>query len=195
MQTDWNEPFTRFAALFEQAKQLQQKDPNACTLATVDESGRPSSRVVLLKDFDPRGFTVFTNYESRKGRELLGQKVAALCFYWPSLDQQVRIEGRAQKVSAAESDAYFATRARVSQLGAWASMQSRPLDDRRTLEERLADVTAKFEGNPVPRPPHWGGFRIAPDRVEFWKSGENRLHDRVQYEKQGSGWATSALYP
>ena len=195
MQTDWNEPFTRFAALFELAKQAQAKDPNAVTLSTVDARGRPSTRVVLMKDFDSRGFVIFTNYQSRKGQELLAQKFAALCFYWPSLDQQVRIEGSAQKVPAEDSDAYFATRARESQLGAWASLQSQPLDSRQTLENRLADYGKQFEGRAVPRPPHWGGFRIAPERIEFWTAEKNRLHDRVLYEKHGQSWAASALFP
>jgi pyridoxamine 5'-phosphate oxidase len=195
MNTDWNEPFARFAALYELAKQRQPKDPNAVTLATVDATGRPSARVVLLKGFDSKGFVIFTNYQSRKGQELLGQKVAALCFYWPSLDQQVRVEGAVETVSTPESDAYFASRARLSQLGAWASIQSQPLDDRHTLEQRLADFTARYEGQPVPRPPHWGGFRILPERVEFWASRENRLHERVAYVKAGTGWSTTALYP
>ena len=150
MPTDWNEPFARFTELFELAKQAQPKDPNAATLATVDAKGLPSARVVLMKGVDARGFVVFTNYESRKGRELTGQKVAALCFYWPSLDRQVRIEGTVEKVTAAESDEYFATRARVSQLGAWASLQSQPLDDRKTLEQRVAEFDAKFAGKSVP---------------------------------------------
>lgn len=191
---DWNEPFTRFAALFAEAQQAQPKDPNAVTLATVDARGRPSARVVLMKGFDAQGFVVFTNYESRKGRELTGQKVAALCFYWPALEQQVRVEGTVDRVSAEESDAYFDTRARVSQLGAWASLQSQPLDARKTLEARLAQLDAQYPGA-VPRPPHWGGFRLKPDRIEFWKSGENRLHERWVYEKQGDGWSTGALFP
>ncbi len=195
MITDWNEPFDRFAELFELARKSQPKDPNAVTLATTDAKGRPSARVVLMKEVDRRGFVVFTNYESRKGRELTGQKVAALCFYWPSLDRQVRVEGTVEKVSASESDAYFATRARVSQLGAWASLQSQPLDDRKTLEQRLADYSKKFEGHPVARPPHWGGFRILPERIEFWTAEENRLHERQVYEKQGEGWVTRALFP
>ncbi len=195
MPTNWEEPFTRFTTLFERAKQSQPKDPNAVTLATVDASGRPSARVVLMKEVDARGFVVFTNYDSRKGRELLAQKVAALCFYWPSLEQQVRVEGTVEQVSAAESDAYFATRPRPSQLGAWASLQSQPLDDRKTLLKRLADLTAKHEGKAVPRPPHWGGFRILPERFEFWTADEYRLHDRWVYEKQADGWATGALYP
>jgi pyridoxamine 5'-phosphate oxidase len=195
MTTDWNEPFARFAELYELAKQRQPKDPNAATLATVDAQGRPSARVVLMKGFDPRGFVVFTNYESRKGRELTEQKVAALCFYWPSMDRQVRIEGAVEKVSGPESDEYFATRPRVSQLGAWASIQSQPLDDRKTLEQRVADFDQKYEGQPVPRPPHWGGYRLLPERIEFWTARENRLHERLVYEKKGEGWETGALFP
>ncbi len=195
MSTDWAEPFTRFAELYELAKEAQPKDPNGVTLATVDDKGRPSARVVLLKGFDERGFVFFTNYQGRKGRELDAQKVAALCFYWPALDRQVRIEGTVDHVSAAESDAYFATRARESQLGAWASLQSQPLDARTTLEQRLAEFTKKFEGGTVPRPPHWGGYRLAPERIEFWHAHPSRLHDRTLYEKQGNGWATLSLFP
>ncbi|MBS1151406.1 MAG: Pyridoxamine 5-phosphate oxidase [Myxococcaceae bacterium] len=195
MTTDWNEPFARFAEVFELAKQSQPKDPNAATLASVDAKGRPSARVVLMKEFDSRGFVVYTNYESQKGRELIGQKVAALNFYWPSLDRQVRIEGTVEQVTAAESDEYFASRPRVSQLGAWASTQSQPLDDRKTLEQRVVDFGAKFEGQRVPRPPHWGGFRILPERIEFWTGRESRLHDRLVYEKRGSGWVKGALFP
>ena len=189
------EPFTRFTALYEQAKRSQPKDPNAVTLATVDAHGRPSARVVLLKGFDSRGFVLFTNFESRKGHELLAQRFAALCFYWPSLDQQVRVEGAAEQVEHAESDTYFATRARSSQLGAWASLQSQPLDTRHTLERRLAEFAARYENVPVPRPPHWGGFRIVPERIEFWTSRENRLHERTRYERHSTGWQTSLLYP
>lgn len=183
MRAAFSEPFEKFRALFEQAKKAQPKDPNAVTLATVDSSGRPSARVVLMKDFDEDGFVFFTNYESRKGRELIEQKVAALCFYWPSLEQQVRVEGDVTQVSAKESDVYFATRPRISQLGAWASHQSRPLDARSTLTFRLDALTAKYEGKAVPRPPHWGGFRLEPLAIELWKAGEFRLHDRSRYER------------
>lgn len=193
--TDWQEPFTRFGALFDEAKKHVTKDPNAMSLATVDASGRPSVRVVLLKDFDLRGFVFYTNHLSAKGRALDATKVAALNFYWPALDQQVRVEGTTEVVSDAEADAYFATRPRVSQLGAWASEQSQPLTSRDELEQRLKDLTAKYEGGPVPRPPHWGGFRLLPDRVEFWKAHEFRLHWREHYVKSGEGWEKSWLNP
>ena len=195
MRTPAAEPFERFLALYEQAKVAQPKDPNACVLATVDEHGRPSARVVLMKDADARGFVIYTNQQSRKGRELLGSGKAALCFYWPALDVQVRVEGAVEEVTAKESDDYFATRARVSQLGAWASLQSQPLDARATLEARLKEADAKYQGQPVPRPPHWGGFRVLPDRFEFWKAGENRLHHREQYRREPSGWEKSLLFP
>ena len=137
----------------------------------------------------------FTNYESRKGRELTGQKVAALCLYWHELDAQVRVEGTVEKVSAEESDAYFATRARISQLGAWASQQSAVLDARKTLEARLHEVTRRYDGQTVPRPPHWGGFRLTPSAIELWQAGEFRLHDRSRYERSGDGWAVELLNP
>ncbi len=195
MPTPWKEPFERFGALFERAKRSQPKDPNSMSLATVDGDGRPTVRVVLLKDFDVNGFVFYTNQASRKGRELIGQPVAALMFYWPSLEEQVRIEGDIEQVDAAESDEYFATRARASQLGAWASHQSEPLTARVELEARLAALTTKYEGQPVPRPPHWGGFRVRPLRIEFWKAHPDRLHWRDQYVKSGEGWVTSILNP
>jgi pyridoxamine 5'-phosphate oxidase len=193
--TDWQEPFTRFAAVFDEAKKHVSKDPNAMSLATVDANGRPSVRVVLLKDFDAKGFVFYTNHGSWKGRALDATKVAALNFYWPALDQQVRIEGTITHVTDAEADAYFATRPRISQLGAWASDQSRELSSREELEQRLASLTAKYEGKTVPRPPHWGGYRLAPDRIEFWKAHEFRLHWREHYVKQGDGWEKSWLNP
>jgi pyridoxamine 5'-phosphate oxidase len=192
----WNEPFDRFAALYAEAQRAQPQDPNAASLATVDARGRPSVRVVLMKDFDARGFVFYTNHQSRKGRELLAQKAACLNFYWPALAQQVRVEGFADPVTAEEADAYFATRPRESQLGAWASLQSQPLDCRETLEKRLAEFTAKFEGQPVPRPPHWSGFRLRPDRIEFWRAHPYRLHWREEYLKHGEdGWRKGWVYP
>ncbi|MBX7099028.1 MAG: pyridoxamine 5'-phosphate oxidase [Myxococcaceae bacterium] len=188
-------PFHRFAEVFDRAKAAHPKDPNAVVLSTVDQAGRPSSRVVLLKGFDGEGFVIFTNYESRKGKELTGQRAAALCFYWPETDEQVRVEGAAQKVTAAESDEYFATRARGSQLGAWASLQSQVLTSRDALDQRLAAFEKKYEGQGVPRPPHWGGFRIKPTRIEFWKARESRLHDREVYVKAGEQWDVSLLNP
>ena len=193
--TDRLEPFTRFGTLFDEARKLVTKDPNAMSLATVDAKGRPSVRVVLLKDFDARGFVFYTNHHSAKGEALVATRLAAINFYWPALDQQVRIEGRIDVVDDTEADAYFATRPLVSQLGAWASDQSKPLGSREELEQRLAALTAKHEGKPVPRPPHWGGFRLAPERIEFWKAHEFRLHWREQYVKSGEGWERGWLNP
>ena len=193
--TDWQEPFTRFGKVFDDAKQLVTKDPNAVSLATVDGRGRPSVRVVLLKDFDARGFVFYTNQQSAKGQALQATRVAALNFYWPALDQQVRVEGKVEVIHAAEADAYFATRARISQLGAWASDQSKPLGSREELEARLAAITLKHEGQSVPRPPHWGGFRLLPERIEFWKAHEFRLHWREEYVKAGEGWERGWLNP
>lgn len=195
MRAAFKEPFEKFGALFAEATRAQPKDPNAVTLATVGADGRPSARVVLLKGFDESGFVFFTNQQSRKGRELLGQKVAALCFYWPSLEQQVRVEGDVAPVSDAESDAYFVTRPRISQLGAWASHQSSPLDGRATLLARLDALTKQYEGRDVPRPPHWGGFRLTPLAIELWKAGEFRLHDRSVYTRAGDGWEVTLLNP
>lgn len=195
MKTPWNEPFERFATLYEEARRAVPKDPNAMQLATVDEHGRPTLRTVLMKDFDSRGWVFYTNHQSRKGHELDATKVAALNFYWPELGAQVRIEGTIEVVPDAEADAYFATRPRVSQIGAWASLQSQRLDSRATLEARVAQYTVKFDGQAVPRPPHWGGFRLKPDRVEFWKAHEFRLHWRELYEKESDGWRKGLLYP
>lgn len=193
--TDWQEPFTRFGTLFEEAKRAVPQDPNAMSLATVDAMGRPSVRVVLLKDFDTRGFVFYTNHLSAKGQALDATKLAAINFHWPALFQQVRVEGTVEQVSTAEADVYFATRPRVSQLGAWASEQSQQLTSREVLEARLTVLTAKYEGQPVPRPPHWGGYRLKPDRIEFWKAHEFRLHWRDEYEKSGEAWQHSWLNP
>ncbi|WP_434346063.1 pyridoxamine 5'-phosphate oxidase [Myxococcus virescens] len=189
------DPIQRFAELFERAKQAIAVDPNAMVVATVGDDGRPSARVVLLKDFDARGFVFYTNHESRKGREARAHPYAALCFYWQPLNEQVRVEGRVERVTDAEADAYFQSRVRGSQVGAWASLQSQPLATRAELEARVAEVERKYAGQPVPRPPHWSGFRVVPDRIEFWHAQESRLHDRHVYLREDGGWRTQMLYP
>jgi pyridoxamine 5'-phosphate oxidase len=193
-----NEPIDRFIELFAQAKAVPRDilpEPTAMALATVDEKGNPSARIVLLKDVDQDGFVFYTNYESRKGRELLATRRAALCFHWQALEKQVRVEGPAEPVTDAEADAYFASRARGSQIGAWASIQSRPIENPGDLDARVAELTKKFEGGPVPRPPHWSGFRVVPERIEFWQNMPSRLHVRNVYVRAADGWHVSQLYP
>lgn len=189
-----SDPIELFREEFDRASAREPHEANAMTLATVDASGRPSARVVLLKSFDARGFVFHTNRSSRKGRELDGQRVAALCFHWPAGEEQVRIEGSVERLSDAESDAYFATRPRGSQLGAWASLQSEELPNRAALEERLAEVDARFPDE-VPRPPHWGGYRVVPERIELWKGRADRLHERRVFTRAGDAWSETRLFP
>lgn len=190
-------PLPLFEQWFAEATAKEPNDPNAMALATVDRDGRPSVRMVLLKGIDERGFVFYTNNHSRKAKALAAHPVAALLFHWKSLRRQVRVEGRVERTSAAEADAYFASRPRVSQLGAWASDQSSILPDRGFFEHRLAAVTAQYEGQDVPRPPHWGGWRVVPDHIEFWNDMPYRLHDRVVFERAGDDapWRAHRLYP
>lgn len=192
---DAREPFGLFEAWSEEAKAAEVEDWNAMALATVGADGAPSVRIVLLKDADPRGFVFYTNTESRKGLELKHDSRAALTFHWKALKRQVRVEGQAGFVSNAEADAYFASRPRISRIGAWASIQSRPLDRRATLEARVAEFEAKFPGEEIPRPPHWRGYRVAPTRIEFWQDRPYRLHDRLVFRAESGGWTASRLYP
>lgn len=188
-------PFALFAEWLEEAGKKEPSDPNAMTVSTVDADGMPDSRMVLLKDFDARGFVFYTNTESAKGRELAAHPKAALLFHWKSLRRQVRIRGLVEPVSEAEADAYFASRARHSQLGAWASDQSRPLPDRLALEKRVAEMGLKFGLGKVPRPPYWSGYRIVPATLEFWRDRPFRLHERLVFERAGQGWTTKRLFP
>ena len=189
-------PIERFHEWLELAKTVPSiKEPTAMTLATATPDGRPSARIVLLKAYDERGFVFYTNLESRKSEEIKSNAYAALCFYWMPLDRQVRIEGAISPVSDAEADAYFASRPRESQIGAWSSIQSRPMAKRAELEQRIAENTVKFEGKPVPRPPFWSGWRLAPEVIEFWQQIEFRLHDRDIYRMGPKGWKLEKLFP
>lgn len=190
-----HDPFVLFDIWYGEAKAAEPNDPNAIALATVGADGMPSLRMVLLKGHDARGFVFYTNRESRKAGDLAGDPQAALLFHWKSLRRQIRIEGAVSQVSDAESDAYFASRGRDSQLGAWASEQSRPLDSRETFEARFAQMQARFDGQDVPRPPHWGGYRVDPARIEFWQDRAHRLHERRLFTREGGGWTEGLLYP
>jgi pyridoxamine 5'-phosphate oxidase len=190
-----SDPFALFRRWFDAAVAAQLHEPNAMILATADARGRPSARAVLLKSLDDRGFTFFTNYDSRKGRELAANPTAALVFLWHPLEQQVRIEGAVEVVSAAESDEYFAKRPLGSRLGAWASPQSATIPDREFLVRQHAELTAKYPDGNVPRPPQWGGYRVLPAVIEFWQGRQNRLHDRIVFRRSGAGWVRERLAP
>jgi len=189
------DPFELFAAWFREAGEKEPNDPNGMALATVDEHGAPDVRMVLLKEAGPAGFVFYTNLDSAKGRQLAANPKAALLFHWKSLRRQVRVRGAVQPVTPQEADAYFATRARPAQIGAWASAQSRPLPDRLALEKKIAEVGLKFGLGKVARPPHWSGFRLVPDELEFWRDRPFRLHERLVFARAPGGWTTQRLYP
>jgi pyridoxamine 5'-phosphate oxidase len=191
----FSDPIERFEDAFARAKAAESFDVTAVALATASAAARPAVRMVLLKGIDARGFVFHTNYDSRKATDLKENPFAALCFYWPVLGEQVRVEGKVAPVSSEESDAYFATRPRLSQLGAWASQQSAPLASREELLRRLKEHEDRFAGQSVPRPSFWGGYLLVPDQIEFWKNAENRLHDREVYLRQGDSWRRELRYP
>lgn len=189
------DPLPRFRTWFEEARRTEPNDPEAMALATADARGRPSARMVLLKSVDETGFVFYTNLESRKGRELAANPYAALLFHWKSLRRQVRVEGPVTPVGDAEANEYFHSRPRGSRIGAWASTQSRPMEGMFELEKRVAEYTAKFGLGDIPRPPHWSGFRLQPERIEFWKEGRFRLHERIVHVREGDTWRVERLFP
>lgn len=193
----YREALSRFDEVYARAGKCGIAEPNAMNLATVDAHGRPSSRVVLLKDYDERGFVFYSNHNSRKGQNIAAVPRAALCFYWEPLLEQVRIEGSVETVSEQEADAYWATRPRNSQIGAWASQQSEPLDSSAALERRIAEIAQRYHGQTVPRPSYWCGYRVVPEMIEFWRGGEyqHRIHERTCYRWQAKGWKVNLLNP
>lgn len=193
--TQSGEPYALFGKWLGEAGKSETNDPNAMALATVDETGLPDVRMVLLKGYDQHGFVFYTNFESNKGLELLSSMKAAVCFHWKSLRRQVRVRGPVEKVTDAEADTYFKSRPRGSRIGAWASKQSRPLESRYALEKAVAEYTAKYAIGEIPRPPYWSGFRILPQRIEFWQDKPFRLHDRLVFTRAGDKWETDRLYP
>ena len=193
--TESENPFELFASWFSEAQENEPNDPNAMALATVGPDGMPSVRMVLLKGFDETGFTFYTNLSSRKGQQIQNNAKAAICLHWKSIRRQIRIEGDVEQVSDPEADAYFASRPRNSQIGAWASRQSHRLESRFELEKRVASFAAKFGVGKVPRPTFWSGFRVRPTRMEFWREGNFRLHERLVYHRGADGWSTERLFP
>jgi pyridoxamine 5'-phosphate oxidase len=193
--TDLADPIERFKAALRRATDAGLRLPNGAALATVDSEGRPSVRVVLLKDVDQRGFVFYTNLDSRKSRELQSNPKASLCFWWPALEEQVRVEGAVELVDNAEADTYWQSRPRGSQLGAWASAQSEPLSSHQAIVDEYARLEKKYQGGSIPRPPFWSGFRVTPNRIEFWRGRDDRLHERELFTRAAGGWKISLLYP